>query len=80
MKAKYKLGTFVKIAETADVPPHYGAVEAIVQTVDGTKYGITGLDDNVSESEIAAAFREIKPRATKTSKSKRTKTLDKAAA
>lgn len=62
-RTKYKLGTFVKTNETEDAPSHYGAVEEIRQTLAGTEYKLTGLDDTVSENEIAAAYREITPRA-----------------
>jgi len=40
-------------------------VEEIRTTVAGTEYKLTGLDETVREDDIAAAYREITPRAPK---------------
>jgi hypothetical protein len=70
-RIKYKIGTFVKVAETQDDPAHYGAIEEVRLTKDGTQYKVTGLDDSVEEVEIAAAYRAITPRKpVKTTKTK----------
>lgn len=63
-RTKYKIGTFVKTAETEDSAPHYGAVEEIRLTAAGTEYKLTGMDEPVTEDDIATAYREITPRKT----------------
>lgn len=65
MKARYKIGTFVKVGETEDAAASYGAIEEVRLTLEGVTYKVTNLDDAVSESEIVAAYREVKPRASK---------------
>ncbi len=61
MRAKYKLGVFVKVA-TPDCPPAYGAVEAVTLTTAGVEYRVTGIEDVVPEADIAVSYRESKPR------------------
>lgn len=64
-RAKYKLGTFVKTAETEDNNAHYGAVEEIRLTAAGTSYKLTGLDDAVTEDDIEQGYRAIVQRTSK---------------
>ena len=61
-RTKYKLGTFVKVAETEDTNVHYGAVEEIRLTTDGTAYKLTGLEETVTEDQIEQGYRPIATR------------------
>lgn len=79
MRAKYKIGTFVKHEGGT------GVVEAVVYKADGVQYMLNDEESPVSETNILAAYREIKPRGTSTSSKKRSgarasRKLDQAAA
>lgn len=73
MRFKYKIGTFVKVAKTEDYPEMHGAVEAIKITEGGSFYEVHGVEREVSEAEIATAYREITPRKAKGTNGARTK-------
>jgi hypothetical protein len=66
-RAKYKIGTFVKVAENDECPALFGAVEEIRITSTGVMYKVTGDDNAVAENDIATAYREVAQRKVKTS-------------
>lgn len=73
-RARYKIGTFVKVAETQDRAAFYGAVEEVHLTQRGNEYTLTSTQERVNETEVEAAFRAItprKPKAVKAVKSKK---------
>lgn len=74
-KTKYKIGTFVKVAESESTAVAFGAVEKIIIDAEGVSYQITSIDEPVKEDEIATAYREYvsRPRAKTAAKTRKKK-------
>ena len=80
MRARYKLGTFVQYVTQRDAEesPSSGLIEAVVTRKEGHTYIVNTWKEEIHETCILAAFREMKPRAvaqkrTKTATSKKSK-------
>jgi hypothetical protein len=68
MKARYKLGMFIKTKETDDTESEVGIIDAIVIRKDGVFYTLTDSNrSEVAEEEIGSVYKEWKPRASKES-------------
>ena len=61
-KAKYRIGDLLKFRLGDDELDTKGEVEAVVHHKSGVSYVIEGQDQHIKESDIAAHFREVKPR------------------